>query len=39
MDWLTSACSILFGGGVACEGESLAIDFPLEGYAFLAFDR
>ena len=29
----------VFGGGAIREGDSLLLDFPLEGYAFLAFDR
>ena len=29
----------IFGGGAVREGDSLLLDFPLEGYAFLAFDR
>ncbi|MBQ3097217.1 MAG: hypothetical protein IJC66_03590 [Kiritimatiellae bacterium] len=29
----------VFGGGAVREGDSLSLDFPLEGYAFLTFDR
>jgi hypothetical protein len=29
----------IFGGGAVREGDSLLLDFPLEGYAFLTFDR
>jgi hypothetical protein len=30
---------IVFGGGAVLEGDSLLLDFPLEGYAFLTFER
>ena len=29
----------VFGGGAVREGDSLSLDFPLEGYAFLTFER